>query len=108
MHRRRYGLPQLLHGLFLIDVGGAVNLACLLVLLLVHLPGEWVCCHASLPLSPKIDHILLQRHLVLPLRVEALGDTLLLLLRAKKPEGQVSDLGRLMLARQEAEEMLRN
>ena len=97
MHRWRYGLPQLLHGLFLIDVGGAVNLACLLVLLWVHLPGEWVCCHAPLPLSPKINHVLLQCHLVLPLRVEALRDSLLLL-RAKKPEGQVFDMGRLILA----------
>ena len=108
MHLRRNCLPQLLHGLFLIDIGGAVNLASLLVLLWVHLPDEWVCCHASLPLSPKINHVLLQCHLVLPLRVEALRDRLLLLLRAKIPEGQVSGMARLLLARQEAEEMLRN
>ena len=79
MQLRGCGLPQLLHCLFLIDVGGVVNLACLLLLLWSHLPSEGICRHASLPLSPQIHHVLLQRHLVLPLRVEALVESLLLL-----------------------------
>ncbi len=65
-----------------------------------HLRGEGVCRHASLPLSPQVDHVLLQRRLVLPLRVEALGESLLLLLLvlgAKEPDGEVAAIGRLLL-----------
>ena len=98
MHFRRFSLPQLLHGLLLIDVGGVVDLACVLVLLGGHLPGEGVCRHASLPLSPQVNHVLLQCRLVLPLRVEALGKSLLLLLLGtKEPDGEVAAMGRLLL-----------
>ena len=65
-----------------------------------HLRSEGVCRHASLPLSPQVDHVLLQRRLVLPLRVEALGESLLLLLLvlgAKEPDGEVAAIGRLLL-----------
>ena len=105
---RGCSLSKLLHGLFLIDVGRVVNLACLLLLFGSHLPGERICRHASLPLSPQIHHILLQRHLVLPLRMESLIEYLLRLLGAEKPKWQVSGIGRVLLVSQEAEEVVSN
>ena len=108
MQLRGCSLSKLLHGLFLIDVGRVVNLACLLLLFGSHLPGERICRHASLPLSHQIHHILLQRHLVLPLRVESLVESLLRLLGAEKPEWQMSGMRRLLLVSQEAEEVVSN
>jgi hypothetical protein len=105
---RRCSLPQLLHGLFFIDIGRVVDLACLLLLFGSHLPGEWICRYASLPLCPQIHHILLQCHLVLPLRVEALIESLLRLLGAEKPKWQMSGMGQVLLASQESEKVVSN